>query len=102
MNIDNLGFGGQILFVALGVAASVLIPVLLAAGPKRRSGLTRLKSAWSAAKPYLALAVASLLVAFVVLAIFRSQGNDLKEWWQAFLAGYVSDSTLQKFKDGGS
>jgi hypothetical protein len=98
-----LNFGGQILFVALGVVASVLIPVLMAAGPKRPPGTPlNAQSIWNAAKPYLALAIASILVAVVILAIFAAQGNDLKKWWQALLAGYVSDSTLQKFRDGGS
>ena len=64
MNVHDLGFFGQLLFIALGVAASVLIPVLMAAGPK---------------------------------ASGRSFGE---RWWQALLAGYVSDSTLQKFKQG--
>ena len=75
----------------------------MAAIPRRPPGTAvTFHSIWDAAKPYLALAILSILVAVVIIAIFDSQGNELKKWWQALLAGYVSDSTLQKFKDGGS
>jgi hypothetical protein len=100
MDIHDLDFLGQLLFIALGVAASVLIPVLMAAAPKGPSGRGFGARLWTHLRPYLALAVASLLIALVVLAILESQDQHIKEWWQALLAGYVSDSTLQKFKQG--
>ena len=99
MNVDDLSFGGQLVFVALGVVASILIPVLLAAVPK--AGHRRnLSSLWDHAKPYVALGVVSFLISLVVLAFFASQDKELKEWWQAFLAGYAFDSTLQKVREG--
>ncbi len=104
MDTDDLTFLGALVFVALGVVASVMIPVLLAAVPKPPAGRGGfggfLKRAWEIGKPYLALAVLSILVGLLVLAFFEAQDEPLKVWWQALLAGYVSDSTLQKIRDG--
>jgi hypothetical protein len=101
--VDNLQFLGALGFTALGVAASVLIPVLRAAGPtpppgSRFAGFPFLKRLWAFAKPYLALALFSLLVAVFVLAAAEAADKPLRAWWEALLAGYVSDSTLQKLK----
>jgi hypothetical protein len=95
--VNNLSFGGQLIFVALGVMASALIPVLVAAWPKA-AGVQSPARIWNIAKPYVALAIGSLLIAVVVLAAARSQNKELKEWWQAMLAGYAFDSTLQKLR----
>jgi hypothetical protein len=101
--VDDLSFIEQLLVVALGVATSVLIPVLASVIPRagergQVGGWLRL--VWRYAKPYLALGLFSVLVGLVVLAVFEAQNKPLDEWWQAFLAGYASDSTLQKVKDG--
>jgi heme/copper-type cytochrome/quinol oxidase subunit 3 len=95
--VDDLSFGEQLLFVALGVAASALIPVLVAAWPKPERSAADF---WKVVRPYVALAVGSFVIAFIVLAILASQNKELKQWWQAALAGYAFDSTLQKFKEG--
>jgi hypothetical protein len=98
--LDDLPFLGALGFAALGVAASVLIPVLRAAVPKTRAlGLQAQGSSWwPTAKPYLALAVFSIIVATLVLAAAEAADKPLRVWWEALLAGYVSDSTLQKLK----
>jgi hypothetical protein len=87
--------------VALGVAASVLIPVLRAAAPRgpQTEGVEGFAGRfWRVARPYFALALLSLLVGLLVLAFFASTDKDIKMWWEALLAGYVSDSTLQKLR----
>jgi hypothetical protein len=99
MDVQDLSFLGQVLFVALGIAASVLIPVLWAARPKATAVDGFWSRLWKLAKPYLALSIVSVLMALIVLAIFAAQGKSLTKWWEALLAGYVADSTLQKFRE---
>lgn len=83
---------------ALGVAISVLLPVMRAALPKPAQGEGAGVSGWfprfwAAVWPYLVLAVFSLAVGAVIMAAM-----DLNEWKAALLAGYASDSTLQRLK----
>jgi hypothetical protein len=101
--MTNLTLIGTIGFAALGVAASVLIPVLRAAVPRPSSVETLgLRSRVGVAlRPYVALAVLSLIVALVVAAAAAAAGKPLDTWYAAFLAGYVSDSTLQKLAPSG-
>lgn len=101
--MDDLSFVGALVFAALGVAASVLIPVVRAALPEPPptsllAGKSFLQRVWPIAKPYVALAVFSTFVALIVLAAAEAADKPLRTWWQALLAGYVSDSTLQKLK----
>lgn len=98
MDVNNLGFVGQLLFVAIGVATSVLIPVLLALVPKAPG--RGMAATWPNIKPYVALGVVSFLIALLLLAFLASQGKELEIWWQAFLAGYAFDATMQKIKEG--
>lgn len=88
------------LFCALGVAISVLLPVLRQSLPKTGAGAPAgvsgwLPRFWAAAKPYLALTLFSLFVALLLVAFIQDQ---LTDWRAAVLAGYASDSTLQKLR----
>jgi thiol:disulfide interchange protein len=103
-SITNLPFVGAFGFAMLGVAASILLPVLKEALPKppALAGVVEvttpplLSRIWKAAKPYLALALFSAIVALLVMAAAEAAEKPLRAWWEALLAGYVSDSTLQK------
>jgi hypothetical protein len=92
---DDLSFIGAFAFAALGVVASVMLPVLRAALP---APPTLAGGWWQVARPYVALAFFSLLVSLLVLAAAEAADKPLRAWWEALLAGYVSDSTLQKLK----
>jgi len=87
------------LYCALGVAISVLLPVLRQSIPQPKGGPAGV-SGWfprffAVAKPYLALGVFSLCVALLVVAF---AGDQLTDWRAAVLAGYASDSTVQKLR----
>ncbi len=86
------------LSVALGVAISVLLPVIRAMLPKPPSA-QEVGSTWAAIRPYVATGIFSLIVAVLVVAIL---GDQLNTWRAALLAGYTSDSTLQKFTTGNT
>ena len=85
-------------FVSLGVAVSVVLPLI-------RSWLPRPSSAeaataiprWERARPYVATALFSLIVAILIVA---SVGDTISTWQAAVLAGYAADSTLQKASTG--
>jgi hypothetical protein len=103
------------LYVALGVAVSVLLPLLRPLLPKPNpidgrggggdvSGNSRWKTfinnasvkmsiIWHISKPFVVLGIFSLVVALVIFAFL---GDTLKTWQSAFLVGYMADSTLQK------
>lgn len=92
------------LWIAVGVILSILVPwavkALKEAMPKedRVEGWSR--QAWKFLKPYLWVALASLVVGFVTLAGIRQTGGSFKNWWEPMLAGYLYDATLQKIKEG--
>jgi hypothetical protein len=87
------------LWVALGVALSVIIPIVW--GALRKNGIATeswIRRALQVARPYALIGVFSLLVSVIIVAV----GGDMLDRWQAaVLAGYAWDSTLQKLKDGG-
>lgn len=93
----NVTFG-LYLWVAVGVAVSVILPVLRPLLPKP----LRLKDVkgvfWTAAKPYIITAIFSLIVALVLVAFLGP--DTINSWQAAFLAGYTADSTLQKITTG--
>lgn len=95
-------------FAALGVALSVLIPVItratVQAFPTTTTGLVRVpenststKALWSFAKPYVYVAVMSLLVGILIVAFI-----DFDRWQAALIGGYAWDATLQKIRRGSS
>jgi hypothetical protein len=93
------------LYVALGVVVSIILPLLrpLLPSSEIRGGgggepwTETVKSAlsfvWLVARPYVFLGIFSLMVALV---IFAFMGDTINTWQSAFIAGYISDSTLQK------
>ena len=104
------------LFVALGVAVSVILPLLrpflpipsvrdgYGSGPGGDKGPSKWKrflhdlkpkmgAIWQASRPFVVLGIFSLIVALIIFAFL---GDTLKTWQSAFLLGYTADSTLQK------
>jgi hypothetical protein len=85
------------LFVALGVAVSVVLPLVRAFLPKPGLARARAQARWVQARPYVATAVFSLIVGLLVVAFL---GDTIHTWQSALLAGYTADSTLQKITTG--
>jgi hypothetical protein len=90
------------LYCAAGVAISILLPVLRQwlPHPRKEEGTGAGVSGWfpqfwRVARPYVVLGVFSLAVALLLVAFVQDQ---LTDWRAALLAGYASDSTLQKLK----
>ena len=97
----ELGDGEKILYAAIGVAISIVLPALLAYvkgkfAPPAGAEAYGVGDIWPVIKPYLALGVLSIIIAVIVVAAV----DDIKTWKGAMLAGYAADSTLQKIKDG--
>lgn len=90
---------GTYLFVVLGVAISVILPILRRALPRQKGGVAGLGGIvpriWQIARPYLVVGVFSLIVGLLIVAL---AGETLGDWRTALLAGYASDSTLQKLR----
>ncbi len=86
-------------FVALGVAVSVVLPILRKNLPhiagQGESLSVWLRKLWSEAKQYVLIGVFSLVVALLLVAAF---GDAIKDWRAAILIGYAQDSTLQKMR----
>jgi hypothetical protein len=79
------------LWVALGIAISVILPIIRAFLPKPPGQLSTRN--WAAFKPYVWLGVFSLVVAILIIA---AMGDQLDTWQKAVIAGYAWDSTVQK------
>jgi len=99
------------LYVALGVAVSVILPIIrqYIPRPEFRGGGGpptfleslggKLLELWEKSRPYVFTAIFSLIVAIIVIAFL---GDTIKTWQQAFLAGYTADSTFQKLSVSNS
>ena len=91
---------GIYFWVAIGVAISIILPIVRGMLPKPGAATTAgvdgfMPKLWRVAKPYLALLIFSLIVALLVVAFAAEQ---LTDWRVALLAGYASDSTIQKIR----
>ena len=91
-------FGSAYLYCALGVAISILLPVLLELLTVVRalSGFSLASSISATIRTILFVlitGVLSLLVAILLVAILK---DNLQDWRTAILFGYAWDSTLQK------
>jgi MFS family permease len=86
-------------FCAIGVAFSVVLPILQKAVQNAfrptKNDRSTIMVLWAAAKPYLILGLFSLVVALLLVAFLKDQ---LTDWRVALLSGYAADSTLQKLK----
>jgi hypothetical protein len=92
---------GQYLWVVAGIAVSFVIPVvknLAFPGGAVPKGLSLVARVWPVAKPYVFMAILSLLLAVVTFAIAKSQRTQFQNWYAPFLLGYFWDATIQKFK----
>jgi hypothetical protein len=81
------------LTVAGGIALSVFLPILRSRLPKRPAALSG-DGAW---KPYVWTGFFSLGVGVLIMA---SVNGEFESYWTALMAGYMGDSTLQKFTTG--
>jgi hypothetical protein len=88
MSNPHLPFWSAYLLVSLGIAVSIVLPVLRALVP-----LPPPLNPAVAAGPYLAVGAVSLLTAVLILAFNDGQFSSP---YTAILAGYAWDSTLQK------
>jgi len=87
------------LLVAVGVAISVVLPIVRQSLPVPSSGTAGVGGllgwVWQKAKPYLAIGAFSLVTAVLIVAF---TGDTFKSPQAALLAGYAWDSTIQKLK----
>jgi len=82
------------LAVALGVAVSIVLPLIRPLLPKPPAAKAAIATdMWAFAKPYLITGIFSLVVALILVAFL---GETIDTWQKAFLAGYTADATLQK------
>lgn len=93
-----MGFWEIYLFVVLGIAFSVVLPILRKALPKPKAGMEFagqdfLQRIGPIAEPYVILMIFSLFAGALVVAI---SGEALADWGKALLAGFTWDSILQK------
>jgi hypothetical protein len=100
---QSLSTIGAFGYVFLGILLSLIIPILkkladLPSGAKGPGQPNWFQRAWPIAKPYVLMAVLSLALSVVTLAIAKTSNVPLQYWYQAFLLGYFFDSTIQKFK----
>lgn len=97
-----LGFFPTWGLVSLGVAISVLLPILIAAVKKAFPNPNALNihvsaSIWSVAKPYLLLGAFSIVVGALIALLMPQTSVQL-----AVLSGYAWDKTLQTMRDAGT
>ena len=96
MDTVAAGFWNTYLMCAVGIAISVVLPIVRALLPKPPSGLTEgAAGPKETVKQYIMLGVFSLVGALLIVAV---SGETLRDWRAALLAGYAWDSTLQKLK----
>jgi ABC-type multidrug transport system fused ATPase/permease subunit len=88
----ELSYWTEVLFASIGVALSVLMPVLYAVVKKLwpETGLNDWDEVWELIFPYVALAVFSLVV-----AILLSAAADFESRESAIIAGFAWDKTLE-------
>lgn len=98
---NSLGSFEAYLWAALGVALSVLIPVVAKAVkdalPQGGAADAATPNVRDFAKPYLLVAVMSLLIAVLIIAF-----AEFKDWRAAVIGGYAWDATLQKIRRGAT
>lgn len=90
------------LWIVAGIAVSVAMPIIRKLAGIPKTGETyrqHVKSVWiEAIRPYLFLAIFSLLSALVILAGIHFKNLKIDSYWGAFLLGYFADATIQKLK----
>lgn len=84
------------LATALGVAISIILPILrqLIPTPPGFTGKAAGKIIWKISRPYLLIGLISLIIALLLVAYLGS--TVLTDWQAGLLAGYTADATLQK------
>ena len=84
-------FGGNYLFIVIGIMISFILPILRKAVPQVTNTTFRGRFR-DEAKPYLTILAFSLVAGFLTLATLA----EVFDWKTALLTGYAWDSTLQK------
>ncbi|MFD1872102.1 hypothetical protein [Hymenobacter bucti] len=81
-----------------GVFVSVVLPLIrpLLPKPAVEAGLMAGPTFWEIARPYIATGLFSLIVALLLVASAYNTEHPFGYWYEAFVAGYLADSTLQK------
>jgi len=109
--MDDLGL---LAFTALGILASIVLPILSRAvrqltrpDVEQHSLKRRLRRLWRTARPYVLVGLFSVVTGAVVLAVYKTtvppgQPGLVNSWSRAFLYGYTYDSTLQKLVSPGA
>ncbi len=94
-----LVYGG----IVAGIVVSFIMPMVRkwitlkkARGELRDEYLKRIW--WEAIRPYLFLAIFSLLAALVILAGYHVRKVQVNSFSEAFLLGYFADATIQKLQ----
>jgi len=89
-------------WIVAGILVSLVMPVvrqLAVPPPAGAHGIgTFLQRLWPTARPYVFMAVFSLMAALVILAGVRVKKLEVDSVWGAFLLGYFCDATIQKLK----
>lgn len=85
-------------YVVLGIAISVILPILKKAIPQPSTDSKYFDASlgarvWPIAKPYVIIGIVSLIIGILVVAI---SGDTLEDWTTALMAGFTWDSILQK------
>ena len=87
----------SLLYCAMGVALSIVIPLLKEALPKP-AGVAGVGGVWprvwNKAKGLLVIGCYSIAVSLIVVA----SSDAISTWRNALILGYLADSTLQKLR----
>jgi len=94
-SIESFPFYPQYCFCVLGILISIILPILRRFLPKPLT-LSADPPVW---KRYAVIGLFSLITAIVVMAISKDKTTSW-QWYDALLAGYIWDSTLQKLVNG--
>lgn len=88
-------------WIVAGVLLSVAVPIAVKTLRPKTSTESH-GDGWfkTTVWPYLKYTLASLVIGFLALVIFKYGGGSFAAWPQALMTGYLWDSTFQKFKQG--
>ena len=94
------------LWIVLGVVFSVLLPIVVKWVKELKDSEAKdvgdvFAKVWIFAKPYIKVALASIVIGFFALVVYRAGmagENAIDTWAKAVAYGYVWDSTFQKLR----
>ncbi len=93
--------------IIVGVLLSALVPIavsILRPKSPEEISIAAEKSwgqiLWELARPYVSVALASVIVGFLTWLYVKYTGGAIKDWPTAIFTGYLWDATLQKVREG--